>query len=129
MSGGANRLGANWRGGNILAQLRLDLVPASWWPPKEALDDQFAEHRGSEAAHTLLEAGMVAIKAKGYQGTARRELRGCSSSSSSERVGHDTVAGIRRVDLRSARPVALDEQQAVPSLERVKHVGHTHAQR
>src|SRR5260370_12433849 len=54
-----------------------------------------------------------------------RQLPGCSS----ERVGHDTVPGIRRVDLKNARAVALDEQQAVPSLERVKHVGHAHARR
>src|SRR5258708_5536697 len=54
-----------------------------------------------------------------------RQLPGCSS----ERVGHDTVPGIRRVDLKSARAVAFDEQQAVPSLERVKHVGHAHTRR
>jgi hypothetical protein len=33
------------------------------------------------------------------------------------------------VDLKGLRAVALDEQQAVPSLERVKHVGHARAVR
>jgi hypothetical protein len=112
--------------------IALELIDDKPWsvPYCAASSRRRARHGDSDGAKaTLGEIGGLRQARKavpgGESGIPRRRLL----RSGGESVRYDAVSGIRRVHLEGVRSVALDEQQAVPPLERSEHVRYTHVVR